>query len=270
MRVRNIGGALVFTAREGPLLRRSTSAIGAARVNTIILFDCGCIPPPGSCLPPRSTSGPHEGGRGALRQPAWPVRGYAWRRSEKRIGPPIRTRDGWPPIHETDGQIYETEGHWFESSRACFSGSYKPPQTPRFIGDLETCGGVRHPLAWPLGDKKPSRRPSHGQHGYEALGLVLRAELDRRIRVLDPNLAQSLRTFIISKPKFEHVASTGELHISVGVQAKACDEGATAEVRFCPIHGLSVSSISVGHGNSDAPAGPNDHRHTSVGPGARA
>lgn len=84
-----------------------------------------------------------------------------------------------------------------------------------------------------------------------------RAELGRRIRVLDPNLAQSLRTFIISKPKFEHVASTGELHISVGIQAKACNEGASAEVRFCPIHGrFSVSGISVGHGNSDGPAGP--------------
>jgi hypothetical protein len=75
-------------------------------------------------------------------------------------------------------------------------------------------------------------------------GRVPRAELGRRIRVLDPNLAQSLRTFIISKPKFEHVASTGELHISVGIQAKACNEGASAEVRFCPIHGRSPCPVS--------------------------
>jgi hypothetical protein len=73
---------------------------------------------------------------------------------------------------------------------------------------------------------------------------VPRAELGRHIRVLDPNLAQSLRTFIISKPKFEHVASTGELHISVGIQAKACNEGASAEVRFCPIHGRSPCPVS--------------------------
>ena len=59
-----------------------------------------------------------------------------------------------------------------------------------------------------------------------------RAELGRQIRVLNPNLAQSLRTFIVSKPKFENVASSGELQISVGIQAKACNEGASAEVRF--------------------------------------
>jgi len=75
-------------------------------------------------------------------------------------------------------------------------------------------------------------------------GRVLRAELGRRIRVLDPNLAQSLRIFIISKPKFEDVASTGKLHISVGIQAKACNEGASAEVRFCPIHGRSPCPVS--------------------------
>ena len=96
-------------------------------------------------------------------------------------------------------------------------------------------------------------------------GRVPRAELGRRIRVLDPNLAQSLRTFIISKPKFEHVASTGELHISVGIQAKSCNEGASAEVRFCPIHGrFSVSGISVGHGNSDAPTGPTNAHHRTT------
>jgi hypothetical protein len=55
--------------------------------------------------------------------------------------------------------------------------------------------------------------------------------------VLDPNVPQSLRAFIISKPKFEDSASTGELQISVGIQAKACNKGASAEVRFCPIHG---------------------------------
>jgi hypothetical protein len=75
-------------------------------------------------------------------------------------------------------------------------------------------------------------------------GRVPRAELGRRIRVLDPNLAQSLRTFIISEPKLEHAASPGELHISVGIQAKACNEGAGTEVRFCPIHGRSPCPVS--------------------------
>jgi hypothetical protein len=73
----------------------------------------------------------------------------------------------------------------------------------------------------------------------EVRELRKQAEL-RRFRVLDPNLAQSLRTFIIGKPKFEHGASPGELQISVGIQAEACNEGAGAEVPFCPIHGTKL------------------------------
>lgn len=86
--------------------------------------------------------------------------------------------------------------------------------------------------------------PPYLVSGVRSRGRVPRAELGRRIRVVDPNLAQSLRTFIISKPKFEHVDSTGELHISVGIQAKACNEGASAEFRFCPIHGRSPCPVS--------------------------
>jgi hypothetical protein len=73
----------------------------------------------------------------------------------------------------------------------------------------------------------------------EARELRKQAELGR-FRILDPNLAQRLRTLVISKPEFEHVASSGELQISVGIQAKACNEGAGAEVPFCPIHGREL------------------------------
>jgi hypothetical protein len=98
----------------------------------------------------------------------------------------------------------------------------------------------KRPLAWNAGDGPALTSLTL----VRSRGRVPRAELGRRIQVLDPNLAQSLRAFIISKPKFEHVASTGELHIAVGIQAKTCNEGASAEVRFCPLHGRSPYPVS--------------------------
>jgi hypothetical protein len=48
-------------------------------------------------------------------------------------------------------------------------------------------------------------------------------------------LAQSLRALVVSKPKLEDAAG-GELHVAIGVDAKARNERASAELAFSSMH----------------------------------
>ena len=62
-----------------------------------------------------------------------------------------------------------------------------------------------------------------------------RAELGR-IHVLDANLAQSLRALVVSEPKLEDAVPSVELHVAIGVDAKARNERASAELAFWSMH----------------------------------
>jgi hypothetical protein len=64
---------------------------------------------------------------------------------------------------------------------------------------------------------------------------VPRAELDR-IHFLDANLAQSLRALVVSKPKLEDAAPSGQLHVAIGVEAKARNERASGELALWSMH----------------------------------
>ena len=67
-------------------------------------------------------------------------------------------------LSESAPSIYETEGHWFESSRTRFSSQQKALHG-RDVSPNERRIGARLSLTrfGASGDKKLSRRPSHGQ-----------------------------------------------------------------------------------------------------------
>ena len=62
-------------------------------------------------------------------------------------------------------------------------------------------------------------------------------------------MTQSLGTLIVREAKLKEVASGGELHFALVIDAKSCKEGAGTELRFWAIHWHSPRPVSLGTGN---------------------